>query len=190
MSPRKSAAGLTRYIAFLRAINVGGHVVKMDALRTHFESLRLANVETFIASGNVIFDAPTGGATSLEEEIEHQLAKKLGYEVATFLRAPTELAAVVAQQPFGATDPLDDGHTLSVGFVKSAPSSAALTKLQAHVSEIDDFRIVGREVFWLCRTRTSDSKFSGARLEKLLASPATFRNVTTVRKLAAKYQAK
>jgi uncharacterized protein (DUF1697 family) len=175
-----------RYVAFLRAINVGGHVVKMDALRQHFESLRFRNVETFIASGNVIFDA-AGDAASLEERIEERLRKKLGYEVATFVRTPGELAAVVAQQPFGAADPLDAGHSLSVGFVKGAPSAEMDAKLQLHASDFDDFRIIGREVFWLCRVRISDSKFTGARLEKVLGSPATFRNVTTVRKLAAKY---
>ena len=42
----------------------------------------------------------------------------------------------------------------------------------------------GREIFWMCRTRTADSTLSGARLEKTLAAPVTFRNVTTVRKLA------
>jgi len=47
---------MTRYVAFLRAINVGGHNVKMDALRALFESMKLASVETFIASGNVIFE--------------------------------------------------------------------------------------------------------------------------------------
>jgi len=46
---------MTRYIAFLRAINVGGHTVKMDTLRALFESLGFLNVETFIASGNVLF---------------------------------------------------------------------------------------------------------------------------------------
>ena len=178
-----------RYVAFLRAINVGGHVVKMDALRQHFESLRLRNVETFIASGNVIFEAATRDAGSLETEIEERLHKKLGYEVATFLRTPRELAAVVAQQPFGAADPLDAGHSLSIGFAKREPDANAHTKLQAHASDVDDFRIIGREVFWLCRVRISESKFTGARLEKVLGSPATFRNVTTVRKLAAKYQA-
>jgi uncharacterized protein (DUF1697 family) len=178
---------LTRYVAFLRAINVGGHVVKMDALRRHFESLRLKSVETFIASGNVIFEAPAHDAASLEEEIEERLQKKLGYEVATFLRTPSELAAVVGQQPFGAPDPLEAGHSLSVGFVKRAPDAEMSAKLQSHASDVDEFRIIGREVFWLCRVRISDSKFTGARLEKVLASPATFRNVTTVRKLAAKY---
>ena len=48
----------SRFVALLRAINVGGHVVKMEALRKHFTRLGFANVETFIASGNVLFDAP------------------------------------------------------------------------------------------------------------------------------------
>ena len=47
---------MPRYITFLRAINVGGHTVKMDRLREIFESLGFANVETFIASGNVVFE--------------------------------------------------------------------------------------------------------------------------------------
>ena len=51
----------------------------------------------------------------------------------------------------------------------------------------DEFHVHGREVYWLCRGRTSDSKFSGALLEKALGMPATFRNVTTVRKLADQF---
>jgi uncharacterized protein (DUF1697 family) len=178
---------MPRYVALLRAINVGGHTVKMDRLRALFTELGFTGVETFIASGNVIFETPRLDIAVLEHEIEDRLRKKLGYDVATFLRTPRELAAVVAQQPFGAADPLDAGHALSVGFVKQPPAPDAHAKLQAQASEGDDFRIIGREVYWLCRVRTSDSKFNGARLEKLLSSPATFRNVTTVRKLAGKY---
>ena len=54
-----------RYVALLRAVNVGGRTVKMDRLRTLFEELKLRNVETFIASGNVIFES-TAGASALE----------------------------------------------------------------------------------------------------------------------------
>ena len=51
-------AATTRYVAFLRGINVGGHRVSMADLRDVFTSLKFGNVDTFIASGNVIFDAP------------------------------------------------------------------------------------------------------------------------------------
>ena len=54
---------MPRYIAFLRAINVGGHnTVKMDFLRQLFESLGFSNVETFIASGNIVFETTSKNA--------------------------------------------------------------------------------------------------------------------------------
>ena len=187
MAVRASQTRPVRYIAFLRAINVGGHVVKMDALRAHFEALRLTAVESFIASGNVIFLATSADPAAIEQRIEARLATQLGYSVATFLRTPAELAALVAQQPFGPTDPLDAGHALSVAFVRTPPSAAATTRLLALTSPVDDFQIAGREIFWRCRVRVSESKVSGARLEKALAAPSTVRNITTIRKLAALY---
>ena len=66
-------AGAPRYVAFLRAINVGGHTVKMDALRAHLAALGFADVQTFIASGNVLFTAP-GDPAALEAQIEAHLA--------------------------------------------------------------------------------------------------------------------
>ena len=86
---------MQRYIAFLRAINVGGHTVKMDALRVLFESLGFINVETFIASGNVLFETPDGDPQEMETKIEACLRSALGYEVATFIRTRAELAAIV-----------------------------------------------------------------------------------------------
>src|SRR5690349_8708838 len=89
-----------RLIAFLRAINVGGHTVKMDVLRRLFEELGFQNVETFIASGNVIFDAPNGDYGALEKQIEVHLRASLGYEVVTFVRSAPELARVADCRPF------------------------------------------------------------------------------------------
>jgi hypothetical protein len=63
--------------AFLRAINVGGHTVTMAALRQEFEALDLKDVETFIASGNVIFSAPSGNRAALARKIEGHLQSAL-----------------------------------------------------------------------------------------------------------------
>jgi len=60
---------LAKYIAFLRAINVGGHTVKMDHLRSLFEALGFSNVETFIASGNVIFESKSKSTRALERRL-------------------------------------------------------------------------------------------------------------------------
>jgi uncharacterized protein (DUF1697 family) len=179
---------MPRYIAFLRAINVGGHTIKMDPLRRHFEALGLADVETFINSGNVAFVSKAAKAGSLEKKIEAHLLKALGYEVATFVRSAAELAAIAAYQPFPGAEPA--GGTLYIAFAQMPPSREAQQKLAAAQTQSDQFHVHEREVYWLVQTRFSESLFSGSgKFEKMLGVPATVRNSTTVRKLAAKYPA-
>jgi uncharacterized protein (DUF1697 family) len=172
---------VARYVAFLRAINVGGHTVKMEALRALFAELGLDEVSTFIASGNVIFETRARDVAALERKIEAHLEKSLGYEVATFVRSTSELAAVAAYDPF----PERADPTVYVAFLKEPLGDEAREKLMSHRSEDDDFHVHGREIYWLPGGRMSDSKFSGAVLEKAIRMPATMRNMTTVRKLAA-----
>jgi uncharacterized protein (DUF1697 family) len=182
----QSPTSMSRYIALLRAINVGGHVVKMEDLRRHFADLGFANVATFIASGNVIFDTRETEAAALERRIERHLRDALGYEVATFLRTPAELAAVAQYQPFPDGDDIGEG-ALFVAFLPRPPAAEARQKVAALDTPTDSFHVHERELYWLCRTRLSDSRVSGGLLEKTLGLPATMRNVTTVRRLAAKY---
>ena len=176
-----------RYVALLRAINVGGHTVKMDRLRGLFEQLGLANVATFIASGNVIFDAPGAEPRALEQQIEAHLRAALGYEVATFLRTPAELTLIASHQPRGLAEPGEDMRALYVAFLREPPAPTAAERLLAFESPIDQLFVHGREVYWLCRSGIGESPLSGPTFEKLLGMPATMRNITTVRKLAAKY---
>ncbi|HET9010416.1 MAG TPA: DUF1697 domain-containing protein [Gemmatimonadaceae bacterium] len=181
MSASRGAA-LQRYVAFLRAINVGGHVVKMADLRAIFEALRFANVETFIASGNVLFGSAERDVAALELKIERRLARALGYDVATFLRTPSELSRLVDELPF--TDDVAAGCSLSVAFLKAPPEPAAVERLDQLRSSVDELLVRGRELYWLCRGRTSESKVWRTPLEKVIGMPATLRNATTVRKLA------
>src|SRR6266566_9055900 len=114
--PLAYTAVMPGYVAFLRAINVGGHVVKMPDLRRLFESIGFTGVETFIQSGNVVFEAPNTKARELEGVIEQCLEQALGYPVATFLRTTRELATVAKQQPFDAADSAN-GATVYVAFL-------------------------------------------------------------------------
>jgi uncharacterized protein (DUF1697 family) len=179
--------GASKYIAFLRAINVGGHTVRMDRLRQLFEALGLARVETFIASGNVIFESPARSAAALEKKIEAHLEKELGYAVATFLRTPAELAAIAAHQPFASAETDASGASVYVSFFGERPAPEAARKLMALRNDVDDFRVNEREAYWLRRSR--ESSFVAPPIEKILGMPGTMRNVTTVRKLAGKYPA-
>jgi uncharacterized protein (DUF1697 family) len=177
---------MARYVAFLRAINVGGHTVKMAALRRLFETWGAANVETFIASGNVVFDTARRSAEAIERALESHMHRELGYTVGTFLRTPGELAAVAAHAPFPQLE-YDAGATLYVAFMKAAasvPVARAVTSLR---SELDDFAVANREVYWLRRRQLMPSAAVAPPLERIVGSPMTVRNVNTVRRLAAKY---
>lgn len=161
----------------------------MDHLRELFESLGFSNVETFIASGNVILDSEADDARMLERKIEDHLRESLGYDVTTFLRSASELADIARYRPFDPSDLNAEGTSLYIAFLQALPSAEAEQKLMVHRSEVDDFRVHGREVYWLCRKKMSESSFSGALLEKTMGVPATMRNATTIKKMVAKYPA-
>ena len=177
---------MLRLIAFLRAINVGGHNVTMAKLRGLFESLSLKDVETFIASGNVIFASRSKDIRALQQKIENELLRSLGYEVKTFIRTIPEVAAIARYKPFNESQ-LSSATALNVALLADPLSAGAEKSLMALKTEIDDFHVHGREVYWLCKTRQSDSRFSNTRFEKIVNARATWRNVNTVVRLAAKY---
>jgi uncharacterized protein (DUF1697 family) len=180
---------MPRYSAFLRAINVGGHTVKMDALRRQFEALGFTGVETFIASGNVIFETAAKNTRLLEKKIMQQLHEALGYEVATFIRTEAELATISQYQPFPPSV-MKTAQALNVAFLAEALDAASQMKLAALKTDIDDFHAQGREVYWLCRKKQSESKFSNVMLEKTIGQAATMRGINTIQRMAAKYGAK
>lgn len=177
---------MLRLIAFLRAINVGGHNVTMAELRALFESLALQQVETFIASGNVIFISRSKNIRALEQKIEKQLLQSLGYEVKAFLRTVPEVAAIAGYKLFNKSQ-LSSAAALNVAFLADPVNAEAEKSVMALTTAIDDFHVHGREVYWLSKAKQSDSKFSNTRFEKILNARATWRNVNTVRRLAVKY---
>jgi len=178
---------MPKYVAFLRAINVGGHVVKMGHLRQLFEALGFSTVETLIASGNIIFDSKYRSAQTMERRIEGYLEETLGYKVATFIRSPSDLAAVVQYKPFADSELKAEGNILYIGFLSERPSEERIQSVLALSTPVNDFHIHDREVYWLRRRLLGESNFSGAPLERTLRMQTTFRNLNTVKRLASKY---
>ncbi len=177
---------MPRYVAFLRAINVGGHVVRMERLRQLFEQIGLLEVESFIASGNLIFVSAATDARALERRIEGALESALGYAVATFVRSTKELAAIAAHQPFGAEPPGAGSHTTYVVLLAAALPAAARNRVLALASDGSELAVKGREIYWRQRGPMLKAPFTGAQLERA-AGPATVRNLNTVVRLAARY---
>lgn len=179
---------MPRLFAFLRAINVGGHTVAMPKLREIFEDLGLADVETFIASGNVIFTSPSKSLGTLERKIETGLQKSLGYEVKTFIRTAPELMGIAAYAAFPEVRVRSAG-AYCIGFLAQPLDAGEKKALFSLKTPIDDFQVHDREVYWLCKTRQAESTFSNVRFEKTTGAKITFRGINTVAKLAAKAQA-
>jgi uncharacterized protein (DUF1697 family) len=175
---------MPKLFAFLRAINVGGHTVTMADLRAHFAGIGFRDVETFIASGNVIFTARAGQIAAHERKIEAHLKKSLGYDVATFIRTAPELIALAGYRAFPETT-IRSAGAYCVGFLGRPLDAAAERSLGTLATEIDEFHVHGREVYWLCRKRQHESKFSNVRFEKTTGAKITFRNANTVARLAA-----
>jgi uncharacterized protein (DUF1697 family) len=91
----------TRYVAFLRGINVGGHkIIKMDRLRLAFEELGMRKVTTILASGNVLFESGVSNPATLTTKLETGLEKALGHSVGVVLRTLEQIERLERAQPF------------------------------------------------------------------------------------------
>lgn len=175
---------MSRCIAFLCAVNVGGRIVKMDALRAQFETLGLTKVSTFIASGNVIFETRARDMAALEQKIEKQLLGAFGFEVHSFVRSGAEVEAIAACRPFDARE-LENAASFVVGFVARPFDAAQLKIVKGFNNELDAFHAQGRELYWMSRDKQSESKFSNAAFERALGLRATFRGMNTVQRIVA-----
>ena len=178
---------MTKYITFLKAINVGGHNVKMEQLKNLFERMGFENVETFIASGNVVFETKSKAVDAITKKIETELEKSLGYKVAAFIRTIIELKEIAEHKPFKQSDLNNPNNTLYIGFLDSTASKENQDKVFAMQDAANEFRFNNKELYWLCRKNFSDSGITGKTLEKALGVETTIRNSTTIRKLAAKF---
>jgi uncharacterized protein (DUF1697 family) len=176
---------LPRYAAFLRAVNVGGRTIRMERLREIFTKAGFADVETFIASGNVVFESRSSSIPALEAKIEAALQKALGYEVATFVRRADALEAIARHQPFPVDAAGSPGGTVYVCFLRAAPDASYRRQLLSFRTDVDDFDVKGQEAYWLVRGKLLDSKADGPAFGRALGL-TTMRNRNTIVRLAAK----
>jgi uncharacterized protein (DUF1697 family) len=177
---------MQRHIAFLRGINLGKRRPPMSRLKALFEDLGFESVETFIASGNVVFSTKVADTAKLEARIAKHLEKSLGYSVDTFVRTSEEVAALGRAKIFGEDG--REGITIHVGFFQRALSPDIARKFAAVRTKEDEIVLGDREYFWLCRVRTPDSKVWALPETRALRLPtSTMRNISSIRKLIAKH---
>lgn len=170
---------MTSYVALLRGINVSGQkLIKMTDLKQVFEALGLAKVQTYIQSGNVLFQAEED-AGALRRRMEAAIKTAFGFDVPVAVRTIAELEQVVANCPF-AVEALAPGESLYVALLAEAPTQAGVEKLLAYKSDAqDEFRLAEPAIYILYRQSMRETKLTNNFFEKKLGVPMTTRNWNT-----------
>jgi uncharacterized protein (DUF1697 family) len=177
---------MSEYAAFLRGMNVGGHRLSNVELRTHFEELGFGDVQTFRASGNVVFAGAPESVTELAAHIEAGLQAALGYAVPVFLRTAEEVRRIAAQRPFDPPSVAASKGKLQVAMLKAKPAAKARKEVLAMAGQEDLLAFGERELHWLPSGGILDTALDFKAIEKLLGATTT-RTMGTVEQIAARY---
>lgn len=174
---------MTRYVAFLRAVNVGKRIVKMEHLRQLMDTAGFNNVSTYIQSGNIMFASRSNNVTALSEKIEKLLLTTYGFEVPTIIRQVSELENVIKNTPFPGVVP-DKATQVYITFLSGDAGPHAPQVIASLQSAAETLHMNNREVYTLIRKNLELKPLDViAKLEKKLGIPCTTRNWATVNKV-------
>ena len=174
---------MTRYVAFIRAINVGGRRISNEELRAHFDALGFGGVSVYQAAGNVGFEAGEPTAEILSRQVDEGLTERLGYECVTYLRTAEEVRSIAQAQPL---DPeVTAGRKLHAAMLQELPEDTIAQQVLAAATEDDRLAFGPRELYWLPKGLMLDSGLvvhSESRVRaagRLLPSPKRERGVVS-----------
>jgi len=176
---------MNRFVAFLRGINVGKHVVVKEQLTEIFMALGFQNVSTFRQSGNVIFEANDSVSDEIKTKIENKLYEALGYRVVVFVRTLPQLKSIIALNPFKGQ--IAEGASYLVTFLPSMPRTLRL-QLPITIPNSHARILVkdGSEVYSITHGG-GEGALPNAFLELRLKMKTTTRNMNTIKGIVEKY---
>ncbi len=172
-----------RYVALLRGINVGGNnMIKMETLRSTFESLGFENVKSYINSGNLAFDSAKTDDGKLAKTIHDAIQSEFGFDISVMVRPISEVQEIVEWNPFdGQFESHKDVH---IFFLNDKLTDEQEALLLEQGSENEMFAIFGRHVACLLKIHITDSAIGKGFIDKKLKIAATARNWRTVKMLS------
>jgi uncharacterized protein (DUF1697 family) len=168
------------YVALLRGINLGGHKkIKMDELRASLAAMGFDEVKTYIQSGNVVFKTAKISDRALSKKIEASILSNFGHSVSVMIRTAEEIKQVIANNPF-LKQPDIDQTKLHVMFLAEPPAQSALKQLETLVLKPDQFRSLGKDLYFYLPNGVAESAVMKKPIDRVLAIPTTMRNWRTV----------
>jgi len=170
-------------VSMLRGVNVGGHnIIRMEALRALYTSLKLRDPQTYVQSGNVVFQADVRDLVKLADRIEAAIERSAGFSPTVVLRTAVEMREVVARNPFANRSDVAP-NKLAVLFLARDPGQEARDRLLQIETGPEELRIGIRELYVYYLEGMGRSKFTAAVMERVLKVPGTARNWNSVAKL-------
>lgn len=175
--------GMPAYIAMLRGVNItGNNSIKMEQLRGLCNSLGFQNVETYVQSGNIVFQTRSEDPLALSKSIGEAILESFGFDVPVIMRTSKEMRSVIANNPFLKEKKIDSSK-LHVTFLSESPQKGSLKKLGAIAMSPDQYYSASHEIYLYCPAGYGRTKLSNNAIEKALSVSATTRNWRTTNTL-------
>ncbi len=172
------------YVAFLRAVNVGGNnLLPMKRLAEIVSALGFEDVRTHLQSGNVVFTSDDDFETHIASTIEAAIEQAVGFRPKVILRSKTEIDAVFDANPL--LTPATNPSRLITVFFHDQPAPDGVAKLDHAKFPEETFVVADREMYVLYGDGMARSKFNPSYYERLLGAAGTARNWNTVAKVRA-----
>ena len=181
-----TAPEVSRYVAFLQAVNTGGRRVKNVQLSEALRSIGASHAQGFIASGNVIFDIDRPVDDEFIEQIELAFYEAYGFDIPTVVRTAAQVRSVARYRPFTVESIEGSTGKLYVGFLKSRPEPAIIDEVQAKSTSTDRLAVHGREIYWLPMDGENNSDISIPGIARLVGT-MTVRVMNTVNRIVERF---
>lgn len=174
---------LTKYISILRGINVSGHrVIKRDALKKLLAELKFEHVQTYIQSGNIIFNAAKASTEVISMTIQSTIEKEFGFNVPVITFTQEELETTINANPF-ATDQSKDPSFFHVTFLSEKPNKVLIEQLNQLNLNNESFVLIDKAIYLYCPNGYGNIKLTNSFIENKLKVIATTRNWKTANEL-------
>ena len=170
------------YIAFLRGVNVGGHIAKMDRVRALFTEMGLKGVRSYIQSGNMFFESSSKDRKALQRMIGKRMAETFGFEAPVSLRTPEELEKALLLDPFKGLKVTADMR-LCINFAADPLPRNLQLPLLSPKGDMEITKISDRDAYVIWHIINGRPPSGAGFLDKTLGQPTTSRFFHTAAKI-------